>query len=158
MPPNKKPLTDLERNFVDCYENKGFTNVMASMIEAGYKPKTAKCHGKGILERPRVIHAIELRQRKTKAKTIATRKQRQAFWTAQTDCTTNNLSDRLRASELLGRSECDFVQVQANLNADIPQEPEAYRAWLKAELRRMDQAKVVGESYAKSKAAIAERY
>lgn len=51
-----------------------------------------------------------------------------------------------------------FIDRSINLNADIPQEPAAYKAWLETELERVSGTAEVIESYDKSKPAIAERY
>lgn len=68
------------------------------------------------LAKPKIKAAIERKQAGIKGKSIATRKQRQQFWTTTTYDPSVNMSDRLRASELLGKSECDFITVDLNLN------------------------------------------
>jgi hypothetical protein len=79
------------------------------------------------------------------------------MWTDFAEDEDKSDSDRLRASELLGKSECDFVQVNMNANADIPTEPEAYKAWLRSELDRMNSNTEVIEAYGKAQPAIAQR-
>lgn len=51
----------------------------------------------------------------TSAEHIADRAERKKFWT-DTMKTAPNIADRLRASELLGKSECDFVNINVDLH------------------------------------------
>ncbi len=52
---------------------------------------------------------------------VKTRIERQGFWSAMMDDTAANRADKLRASELLGRSEADFTD---NVNTRDMQQPE----------------------------------
>ena len=52
---------------------------------------------------------VEFAQPRQGAVRIATRVQRQQFWTEVMKNPEASLADRLRASELLGKSEADFV-------------------------------------------------
>ena len=58
-----------------------------------------------------VQHAIKQRQAIEIRPKVLSRIQRQEWWTKQVTSTANTMSDRLRASELLGKSEADFVDV-----------------------------------------------
>lgn len=58
-----------------------------------------------------VQNAIRQRQSTSLAPEIANRQRRQRFWTLSMDDGALSMSDRLRASELLGKSEADFVDV-----------------------------------------------
>ncbi len=58
-----------------------------------------------------VQEAIRQRQSTRLAPQIANRERRQRFWTESMDNGALSMSDRLRASELLGKSEADFVDV-----------------------------------------------
>lgn len=65
-----------------------------------------------VLDRPLVQKAVKAREtfegRTTRA--IASRRHRQQFWTKVMVDRKVPMRDRLRASELLARSECDFVE------------------------------------------------
>ena len=54
--------------------------------------------------------AILDREKKGNKDIIANRVQRQKFWTKMMNDPEARLSDRLKASELLGRSEADFTE------------------------------------------------
>ena len=104
--PNR-PLSDMEQRFVDAYSGNG----EQAAISAGYSKHTAKVQGSRLLTRVNVINAIKTREEKPKALRILTRQERQAMWTkialGQEDGA--DMKDRLKASELLGRSEADFT-------------------------------------------------
>jgi phage terminase small subunit len=116
--PNK-PLSDMEKKFVEAYSGNG----EQAAIQAGYSPKTAKVQGSRLLTRVNVITAIKSREEKPRAFRIATREERQAFWTNVMHGNEKDIayekgvkievdvkmSDRLKAAELLGRSEADFT-------------------------------------------------
>ena len=64
-----------------------------------------------------IKNAIQLReQRETRPKRIKTRQQRQEFWSDMMDDETKSDRNRLRASELLGKSEMDFGDSAVNVN------------------------------------------
>ena len=58
-----------------------------------------------------VQNAIRQRESTRIAPDVMNRLDRQRFWTDQVKKESNTLSDRLRASELLGKSEADFIDV-----------------------------------------------
>ena len=92
-------------------------NATQSAIKAGYSPKTAYSQGQRLLKNVEVLQAINKVMNERKSALIATREQRQEFWTAvMNDCDTA-MKDRLKASELLGKSEGDFTdKIQANIS------------------------------------------
>ena len=92
-------------------------NATQAAIKAGYSPKTAYSIGQENLKKPEIKQAIDTAMNERKSTLIATREQRQEFWTAvMNDCDTA-MKDRLKASELLGKSEGDFTdKVQANIS------------------------------------------
>ena len=69
-----------------------------------------------------------------------------------------NKGDIIRCLELLGKYKGMFKEVNVNLNADIPTEPEAYKQWLKSELARVNSQDDLIDSYDRSEPAIATRY
>jgi hypothetical protein len=65
-----------------------------------------------LLRVPKVAEAIKARETKRNNKRILTREERQAFWSSVADDENQNILARLKASELLGKSEADFVERQ----------------------------------------------
>ncbi len=74
--------------------------LVMSTLAAGTTPKSIE-----------VQEAIRQRRATQLAPDIANRQRRQRFWTESMDDGELSMSDRLRASELLGKSEADFVDV-----------------------------------------------
>jgi phage terminase small subunit len=108
-------LTPKQQAFVDAYSGNG----TAAARAAGYKGSDATLAqvASENLRRPEILSAIQARNQVpsqvraavAQAGIIATRAERQAFWTATMLDVTEELSARLKASELLGKSEADFM-------------------------------------------------
>jgi hypothetical protein len=63
---------------------------------------------------------IALKTRDSIIETVASKKNRQAFWTKVMKDEAEDMRNRLKASELLGKSEKDFVEkVEHSLEADF---------------------------------------
>lgn len=112
----KGKLTAKQQVFVDCYAG----NASEAARQAGYKnPGLA---GYENMKKHVIQKAIACRNDKEQDFQIATRQQRQEFWsgimfeTVQDNGKPPTLKDRLKASELLGRSEADFTD---NRNVDL---------------------------------------
>ena len=86
------------------------------MIKAGYAAKTAHINQKQVMTNNNVKEAIGRFKGELEHRTVFTRQQRQQFWTDMMLDDGANRSDRLRASELLGKSEADFIDVQQSTN------------------------------------------
>ena len=99
-------LTSKQRAFVDAYNGNG----KETAIAVGYSPKTAESQASRLLSLAKVKQAILDREKKGNKDIIANRVQRQKFWTKMMNDPEARLSDRLKASELLGRSEADFTE------------------------------------------------
>jgi phage terminase small subunit len=99
-------LSVKQRRFVEAYDG----NATAAAIAAGYSPKTARSVGQENLTKPDIAKAIKDRENKRMESTILTREERQAFWS---DIIRNedekNIMAKLKASELLAKSEGDFL-------------------------------------------------
>lgn len=101
-------LTARQRKFIDFYDGNG---TEAARL-AGYKGsddvlgKTAF----DLLRNPKIKAAIEARTTAESAPLIASREKRQQFWTKVMEDIGSEMRDRLRASELLGKSQADFVE------------------------------------------------
>ena len=92
--------------FVDAWEG----NATAAALAAGYSPKTAYSQGQRLLKNVEVQAAIKAREAQRLAPTIATRQERQEFWTSVLRNENEAMKDRLKAAELLGKSEGDFLE------------------------------------------------
>lgn len=99
-------LTPRQRKFVDLYEG----NATKAAIQAGYSKKTAYSIGQENLKKPEIIKALQERAKKETAPLVGDRQARQQFWTKVFRDEAVEMKDRLKASELLGRSEGDFVE------------------------------------------------
>ena len=125
----KKPITPYEdltvkqQRFVDYYDG----NATQAAEKAGYK--NSRQMGSENLSKPDIQHALKTREDRRRKRHIADREERQAFWTkilrgeekqpaiVGTDAEGNSIvtdippkmTDRLKTSELLGRSEADFT-------------------------------------------------
>ena len=114
-------LTDERlKKLVQVYLSNGMVKSTA-LEEAGYSRSYSRTLGLKLYDNIRVQTAIKAEAAKTRAESIATRKQRQEFWTAIMQDATANNADRLRASEILGKSECDFVDVHADATGEARQ-------------------------------------
>jgi len=115
-------LTAKQQAFVDAYEG----NATEAAIKAGYSEKNARNTGCRMLTKANIIAAIQSRQEKPRTQTIATREERQAFWTRVllgTELEAGEpptMANRLKASELLGRSEADFTEkIEGDMNLNV---------------------------------------
>lgn len=106
MPKPDDTFTAKQRRFIDAYAGNGVEAARA----AGYKgtDKALSVAAAQTLGNPRVLAAIRARQERENRPLIATRQDRQRFWTDAMQDGTHDMSVRLKASELLGRSEADF--------------------------------------------------
>jgi phage terminase small subunit len=102
-----KVLTQKQQAFVDCYDGNG----LDAARQAGYAGDDATLSemSRHNLRIPCILQAIRARQLERIKGPIMTREERQELWT---DIALNSerAKDRLAASKLLGKSECDFVQ------------------------------------------------
>lgn len=101
-------MTDKQELFILEYQQDH--NATQAAIRAGYSPKTAYSQGQRLLKDPEVKTAIEADLTARKSELIATREQRQQLWTEIMYDTGQSTRDRLRASELLGKSCGDFIE------------------------------------------------
>ena len=99
-------LTKKQQKFIQAYSG----NASEAARQAGYSARTAKAIGFELLTKPDIKEAIQERERERTSLLIATREERQRFWTNVVRDESADMRDRLRASELLGRSEGDFLE------------------------------------------------
>lgn len=100
-------LTPRQRKFAELYDGNG----TQTCRKAGYQgdDHTLAQTARVLLRNADVIKAIKARETKELRPHIATRAERQQFWTEVMNAKAEELRDRLKASELLGKSEADFV-------------------------------------------------
>jgi phage terminase small subunit len=94
------------QRFVDAYAG----NAAEAARAAGYSKRTARQQGHRLLTNADVLAAIKNREKSKSEQAIASRAQRQEFWTATMRDSYEEIGARLKASELLGKSEADFTE------------------------------------------------
>jgi len=100
-------LTEKQRRFCEAYAGNG-GNALRAAKSAEYK--TPHPEGQRMLQKPTIRAAIEALRQETTDMAILTREERQAWWTKLVRDKSADMKDRLRASELLGRSQGDFLE------------------------------------------------
>lgn len=105
-----------QKKFVELYDG----NATLTAKRAGYSEKTAYAIGHENLKKPEIIQAIKTRSEKEDMPQIASRQNRQAFWTRIMNDSSFTISARLKASELLAKSEADFSEkFNPNINEGL---------------------------------------
>ena len=106
-------LTIKQQKFVDCYD--GDTKKAAKVAELSYD------YARRLVTKSHILEAIRNRQdTEVRPKEIANRQKRQEFWTQIMDDKKEDTRDRLKASELLGKSEADFPnKTDVNIRGEI---------------------------------------
>ena len=126
-------LTARQRAFVESYKG----NATEAAIAAGYSAKTAYSQGGRLLKNAEVSQAIQERESKEASARVATREERQAFWTDIMRDGEATMKDRLRASELLGKAAGDFLErVEVESNENLTLRMEVRMALLERERKR----------------------
>lgn len=105
-----RKLTEKQRRWVEFYMGEAEGNATEAARLAKYKGNdvTLAQVGAENLRKPHVQAAIAERVAADPA--IATREDRQRFWTLVMNNKAESMKYRLRASEILGKSQCDFVE------------------------------------------------
>lgn len=101
-------LTQRQQRFVREFAS-GKSATQAAK-DAGYSSAYADRQAAQLLGNPQIKAAIQELNKRLAKPAIATIEKRQAWWTKVMFCSGAKLSDRLKASELLGRSQGDFVE------------------------------------------------
>ena len=99
-------LNTRQRAFVEAYCG----NATEAAIAAGYSAKYAGRNADKLLKNTKIQEALKEREDKRLASLIATREERQRFWTTLMRDEERKEADRLKASELLAKSEGDFLE------------------------------------------------
>jgi len=107
----KKKFTTKQQKLIDCYDG--------DIKRAAKRAKISYGYARQLLIKPNIREAIRNRQNtEVRPKTIMTRQQRQKFWSDIAKDKEVDMKDRLRASELLGKSDADFTE---NLSHRFPE-------------------------------------
>jgi phage terminase small subunit len=103
-----RKLTQRQKSFIELYDGNGTD----AARRAGYSgsDNTLAQTARDLLRNPHVAEAIEKRNAKALKVDIANRQERQAFWSKSMRDEVLDMRDRLKASELLGKSEADFTE------------------------------------------------
>ena len=105
----EKKKTAKQQRLIDCYAG--------NIKEAAEKADISYGYARQLLTKPNILETIRNRQdTEVRPRTIANRQRRQEFWSKTMEDETLGMGDRLRASELLGKSEADFVDVVKSEN------------------------------------------
>jgi len=99
-------LSVKQRRFIEAYNG----NATEAAIAAGYSPKTARSQAQRMLTNVDISKAIYDRENERIDSLIMTREERQALWSEIARDKDENIMARLKASELLGKSEADFIE------------------------------------------------
>ncbi len=103
--------SERRRIFIESYMATG-GNITQAALAAGYAKKSASQQGRRLLQDAQVVAGIK--ERAQGDIRVDTRVDRQAFWTSVRKDETQKMADRLKATELLGRSQADFIEVRVN--------------------------------------------
>ena len=101
-------LTTKQRRFVEAYDG----NATQAAIAAGYSQKIARQMGQVNMTKRVILAEIKSRETIRSTPLIASRAERQQFWSSVMRDKEQQMRDRLKAAELLGKSEADFVERQ----------------------------------------------
>jgi phage terminase small subunit len=120
-----KELTAKQQKFIDCYGG--------NTKEAAEKAGLSYDYARRLVTKSHILEAIRNRQdTEVRPKDIANRQRRQEFWTQIMDDKKEDTRDRLKASELLGKSEADFTEnLKLNDERISKEEVEQVRNYLK---------------------------
>lgn len=109
----KKQPSLKQQRFIDCYDGDLEKAAKTAGISYGYARQLMV-----LPKHAHIIKAIKERELTKANKRIKTREERQEFWSDMMDNDDERANDRLKASELLGKSEADFVERKRLENAD----------------------------------------
>ena len=99
-------LTERQRRFCEAFSANG-GNALDAARTAGYKRPHPE--GARLLQNATIKAALDKLRAETTNAAIATREERQAFWSQVLRDSEIDMKDRLKASELLGKAQTDFI-------------------------------------------------
>ena len=109
--PKEKYFTVKQQRFIDAYDG--------DIKKASIKAKITYQYARKLATKSNIMAAIRHREDTEKRPIeISNRQDRQKFWSDAMNNTEFYMRDRLRASELLGKSEADFVDIKMDVATD----------------------------------------
>ena len=115
-----RPLTKKQKDFVTAFV--ACSNGTQAAVEAGYPPgPSSRNIAFENLKKPAIIKAIKELSDPIDNARIATATERREFWTAAMQDTSLAMRDRLKASELLGKSHGDFIERREIIKRTVDQ-------------------------------------
>lgn len=106
-----RKLTQKQKKFAQLYVESG--NASKSYVSAGYSAKTteiAGSEGAKLLKNPLVIEEIDRLNAEIASKRIASAAERQQYLTSVMRSNIEETKDRIRATEILGKMQGDFIE------------------------------------------------
>lgn len=103
-----KPLTPRQAAFAQAYARHGVAERAA--LEAGYSERTARGGAHRLLANVGIAAEVARLAQASRTATIADLIERKTWWTTLMRDGDADMKDRLRASELLGRADGDFIE------------------------------------------------
>ena len=135
-----KKKTAKQQRLIDCYAG--------NIKEAAEKAEISYGTARNLMTKSDIVQAIRNRQEtEIRPKTIATRQERQEFWTKNMRDETLTMDERRKNSELLGKSEIDFgdKRIQADVSlADIAARVGSRRRQIDSEARSLSEGTEAG--------------
>jgi phage terminase small subunit len=101
-------LTSRQKRFCEIYASNG--NASESARLAGYSIKASQQAGSEVLSNPVVVEYLATLTATISNEQIACSIARQKWWTSIMYDETQKMADRIKASEILGRAQGDFIQ------------------------------------------------
>jgi phage terminase small subunit len=103
-----RQFTTKQQRLVDVFDG--------DIKEAAEKAKISYGYARNLMTKSDILKAIRNRQNtEIRPTTIADRQERQEWWSQVMDDDKESTQNRLRASELLGKSEGDFIEVKVDV-------------------------------------------
>ena len=142
--PKKDPgqLTSRQQAFIDNYQGDAVAAVRAS----GYtgNDRSIATTASRLLKNAEIVKKIKERDVKRLKPLIASREERQQFWTSVANDKNVKMSDRLKASELLAKSNCDFIN-KVEMSGSLATGPQIV-VYLPNNERQIDKPEPVSET------------
>ena len=104
----QKPLNPRQKKFAELYAATG--NALQSAIGAGYSPQHAQRNAHKFLENIGIRAYLRTMTEADRASRIATVEELREFWTATLRDGGHEMKDRLKASDMLGKSLGVFIE------------------------------------------------
>ena len=115
-----------QRQIAFCEAYIACGNATEAAIKAGYSPRTARSQGHRLLTNADIQRFIATRNEELKSARIADVSEVRTFWTQTMRENTVLMRDRLKASELLGKSVGAFEDKQRSAESEV------LEAWIQA--------------------------